>query len=206
MATLFRSRRPFAGDVRFLVGIVLVVVSIAGVWFIVTNADHAVPVLQASRTIARGEAVHQEDFHVVEVNLGAADRSYLRPGDLEDGTVATRTLAKGELVPSAVLIDRLRDRSTTIVIESTTSVPSDVRSGTRVEIWQAPPLDDGRAYDTPRVLVDDVVVREVIAAEGMLADTTAEIEIVVDRDDVADILTAVTGGSALSVIPIGAGS
>lgn len=206
MAVLSRSRRAFWGDVRFLVGIALVIASITGVWLIVSASDDAVPVLQANRTITEGEALSSGDFQVVEVGLGALADDYLGPQQLEPGQVAARTLEKGEIVPASPTAAATENRSTTIVVESSTGIPEDVTTGTVVEVWHAPPLDDGRSYDVPRILVAEVTVRSVVEADGMLADEGTGIELVIDRADVADVLAAVTGGSSLSVVPVRSGS
>lgn len=206
MATPSRPRRAFWGDARFLIGIVLVALSIGGVWFIVSASDDATPVLQASRTITKGETLTSADFRVVEVGLGALTDDYLGPQDLKPGQVASRTVQKGEIVPVAVAAPADADRSTTIVVESSTGIPEDVEPGTVVELWHAPPLDDGRSYDAPRILVADVIVRTVLENDGVLADAGTQVEIVIDRADVADVLAAVTGGSALSVVPVRAES
>lgn len=206
MASLSRPRRAFWGDVRFLVGIILVALSITGVWLIVAASDHAEPVLRANRTITQGEALASGDFEVVEVGLGALADDYLGPGDVESGRIAARTLPEGEIVPLSAVTDAERSRTTTIVIESSTGIPEGVQTGTVVELWQAPAIDDGRAHDAPRILVTDVIVHDVLEADGMLADTGTRLEIVIDRADVADVLAALTGGSALSVVPVGAGS
>ncbi|MFY9714463.1 MAG: SAF domain-containing protein [Microbacterium sp.] len=206
MTTHTRSRRAFWGDARFLIGIVLVALSIAGVWLIVSSADHTTPVLQASRTIVAGEALVSGDFQVVEVNLGAVGDAYLAPQDLEPGQIAARTLAEGELVPSAAAAAAESGRTTTIVVESSTGIPEDVAPGTVVELWHAPPLEDDRSFDAPRVLIADAVVAAIVETEGMLAGAKAGVELVVDRSDVADVLAAITGGSVLSLVPAGAGS
>lgn len=204
MAPLSRSPRRFRGDARFAVGIVLVLASIAGVWFVLTSSDQAVPVLQARRTIVRGEVLRATDFETVDVALGAASDEYLRPDQLPAGQVAVRTLTEGELVPRTATASD--SRTTTVVVESSVGLPEDVAAGTEVEIWQAPLREDGRSYDEPRILVGDVVVRAVLEPEGLLAENAAELEIVIDRSDVAAVLAAVTGGAALSVVPVGAGS
>lgn len=206
MAVLSRSRRAFWGDVRFLIGIALVIISITGVWLIVSASDDAVPVLQANRTITEGEALTSSDFQIVEVGLGALADDYLGPQELEPGRVAVRTLEKGEMVPVSATAGATENRSTTIVIDSSTGIPEDVTTGTVVEVWHAPPLDDGRTYDVPRILVVEATVRSVIESEGMLADRGSGIELVIDRSDVADVLAAVTGGSSLSVVPVRSGS
>lgn len=206
MASLSRPRRAFWGDVRFLVGIALVALSITVVWLILDASDDVSPVLQATRTIVRGETLTSDDFQVVEVGLGRLTEDYLGPEDLQPDQIATRTLTEGEIVPVAALTDADRNRSTTIVIESSTGIPEETRAGTVVEIWQAPPLDGGRSHDAPRILVTDVVVRDVREPEGVLADDGTRLEVVIDRSDVADVLAAITGGSALSVVPVGGGS
>lgn len=206
MASLSPPRRAFWGDVRFLIGIALVALSIGGVWLIVSAADDAVPVLQTTRTITRGQPVTAADLQVVDVRLGTAGEEYLGPDDLLADSVATRTLDGGELVPVSALTDAQDSRSTTVVIQSTTGIPEGVAAGTVVEIWQAPPVDEGRSYDVPRILVADVIVRDVLEPEGVLAEAGTRLEVVIDRADVADVLAAITGGSALSVVPVGAGS
>ncbi|KJQ55867.1 SAF domain-containing protein [Microbacterium sp. SA39] len=206
MAVLSRPRRAFWGDVRFLIGIVLVILSISGVWLIVSASDDAVAVLQAHRNITEGEALSSGDFQVVEIGLGALADDYLGPQDLQPGQVASRTLKKGELVPVSAAVDAADNRSTTIVVESSTGIPEALAAGSVIEVWHAPPLEDGRTYDTPRILVADVIVHAVLEEDGMLDDAGAQIEIVIDRSDVADVLAAVTGGSSLSVVPVRSGS
>ncbi|WP_101846466.1 SAF domain-containing protein [Zhihengliuella sp. ISTPL4] len=206
MAPLSRSSRRFRGDIRFVVGIVLVLASIAGVWFVLTSGDQATPVLRAGRTIVRGETLRPSDFATVDVALGAVSDEYLRPGQLAAGQVAARTITEGELIPRAATTAAENTRTTTVVVKSSIGLPDDVTTGAEVEIWQAPLRDDGRSYDEPRILVGDVVVRSVLEPEGLLAEGTAELEIVIDRSDVAAVLAAVTGGAALSVVPVGAGS
>lgn len=206
MTTHPRPRRAFWGDARFLIGIVLVALSIVGVWLIVSSADHTMPVLQANRTIVAGEALVSGDFRVVDVNLGAVGADYLAPQDLEPGQVAARTLTEGELVPSAAAADAESSRTTTIVVESSTGIPEEVAPGTVVELWHAPPLGDDRSFDAPRILIADAVVAGIVKTEGMLAGSNAGVELVIDRSDVAEVLAAMTGGSVLSLVPTGAGS
>lgn len=200
-----RARRALFGDVRFLIGIVLVVASIAGVWLLVTSSRQTVPVLQATRTIVPGEAVDSGDFQVVDVGLGTLVDAYLAPQELEPGSIATRTLAKGELVPSSA-VGAASDARTTTVVVTSTAIPAGVQAGTPVELWHAPLGEDGRTFAEPRVLVADAVVATVAEAEGMMSQNSTDVELVIDRGDVADVLAAISGGSAISVIPAGAGS
>jgi len=200
-----RARRPFFVDVRFIIGIVLVIVSVVGVWLLISSSRQTSPVLQATRTVVSGEVISSADLQVVEVGLGAVTESYLAPQDLDPGAVATRTLSKGELLPRSAVGSPDEARTTTLVVSSTT-IPAGVAPGDVVEVWHAAPLEDGRAFDKPRVLVADAVVASVAEAEGMLANSRTDVELVIDRTDVAAVLTAITGGDSISIVPAGSGS
>lgn len=201
-----RPRRAFWGDVRFLIGVALVVLSVVGVWLIVSSARHTTPVLQADRTIAQGEALVSSDFQVVEVGLGAVADGYLAPQDLVAGLVAARPLADGELVPASATADSSESRTTSIVVESSVGIPESVGVGTAVELWYAPPLADGDGFDAPRILSADASVASIPDDDAMLASRSAAVELVIDRGDIADVLAAITGGAVLSIVPLGSGS
>ncbi|HIE61830.1 MAG TPA: hypothetical protein EYQ02_09365, partial [Microbacterium sp.] len=76
------SRRPAWADLRFLVGVILVLASVGGVWFIVSSARQTEPVYVAVRAIVPGEPVAAADLAVVDVALGVASNAYLRADDL----------------------------------------------------------------------------------------------------------------------------
>jgi hypothetical protein len=137
------------------------------------------------------------------VSLGTVVDGYLAPQDLEPGMIAARTLAAGELLPTTAAADAQSSRTTSIVIESSVGIPESVAVGTPVELWYAPLLAESDEFDAPRILVADVVVASIPEADEMLAQRTAMLEIVIDRSDVADVLAAITGGAALSVVPLG---
>ena len=201
MTTLTRARRAPWGDARFYIGIALVVLSVVGVWSIVSASRSTAPVLQADRTIVPGEALSSADFVVVDVSLGAATELYLAPQDLVPGLVATRAVAEGELLPSAAVGDADDGRTTTVVVESSVGIPAEVEAGSVVELWHAPPLEQG--FDEPRILVSGATVASLVTEDGMLAQSSPAVELVIDRADVADVLSAITGGSALSLVPAG---
>lgn len=200
-----RARRPFFGDIRFLVGLILVVLSIAGVWLLVSSSRQTTPILQAMRTIVPGDAIDSADFQIVEVGLGSLTETYLAPQDVEPGSIATRTLTKGELVPLSAIGDQDSSRTTTVVVSST-ALPEGLQAGTVVELWHAPLLEDGRTTAAPRVLVGDAIVAAVAESEGMLSASRTDVEVVIDRADVAEVLAAISGGSTISIVPAGAGS
>jgi hypothetical protein len=196
-----RSRpRPFWSDTRFLLGVLLVAASIAGVWFVVTAARQTVPVLAAARTIVPGETVSGDDLTVVDVALGQVGEIYLTPGTIEAGAVAVRTIGAGELVPADAVGAGADARVTTVVVRTGADVPGAVAEGARVEVWHAPPDDDG--FQAPRILVADATVATVARDDSMVGGADASLELVIPRSEVAAVLAAQSDGSALSVVPV----
>lgn len=192
--------RAFWADLRFLLGVALIVASVAGVWLVVSAARQTVPVFAATRTIVPGEAVGSDDLRVVEVALGQTQAVYASPATLQPGGVAVRTIAEGELVPRDAVGDATRLRTTTVVVRSATALPAAVEEGSSVEVWAAPQLERG-VYDTPRILVPTATVVSVSADDSMLGSSGAAVELVIERADVADTLAAIAGGASLSIVP-----
>jgi hypothetical protein len=197
-------RRVWWADARFVIGILLIAASVAGVWMVVNGARQTAPVFVASRTIVAGSPITSADLRVAEVGLGQVGDGYVSPGALAADAVATRTIEAGELLPAAAVGPASAVTTTTIVVPSTTDVPAAVAAGSRVELWSAPQLDRG-SYDTPRILVPDATVVAVTRDDSMAGGASASLELVIPRSDVADALAALSGGAALSVVPVGGG-
>ncbi len=159
--------RAFWGDARFLLGILLVVASIAGVWFVVSASRQTVPAFAAGRTIVPGEAISDDDLRLVDVALGQVGDAYLTPDALVDGLVATRTIESGELVPHSAVGEAAAVRTTSVVLRSAVDVPGSVQAGSVVEVWAAPLIERG-AYDVPRILVADATVVSVTLDDSMI--------------------------------------
>jgi Chaperone for flagella basal body P-ring formation len=192
--------RAFWGDARFFLGILLVIASVAGVWFVVAAARQTAPAFAASRTIVPGEAISADDLRVVDVSLGQLGDAYLQPEALADGLVATRTILSGELVAQSAVGDAAAVRTTSVVLRSAIDVPGSVRPGSIVEVWAAPLIERG-LYDAPRILVADATVVSVTRDDSMIGGGSAALEIVIPRADVAATLAAMADQSALSVVP-----
>lgn len=197
--------RAFWADIRFLLGIALVVASVAGVWFVVAAARQTAPVFAAARTIVPGEAIAADDLRVVDVALGQLEDAYAAPATLAPGAVALRTIAAGELVPADAVGDAQAARTTTVVVHSATEVPAAVSSGSIVEVWAAPQLERG-VYDVPRILVASATVVSVARDDSMMGTDGAAAELVIERSAVADTLAAIASGARVSLVPAAGGA
>ena len=192
--------RAFWGDARFFLGILLVVASVAGVWFVVAASRQTVPAFAASRTIVPGEAISRDDVRLVDVSLGQIGEAYLAEDALADGLVATRTIESGELVPRSAVGEASAVRTTSVVLRSAVDVPGSVGAGSTVEVWTAPLIERG-SYDAPRILVADATVVSVTRDESMIGGGSATLEVIIPRADVAATLAAMADESALSIVP-----
>lgn len=192
--------RAFWSDARFLIGIALIVASVAGVWFVVAAARQTAPVLAATRTFVPGEVLASSDLRVVDVALGQVGDAYVTPTTLEPGAVATRTIAQGELVPLSAVGDAERATTTTIVLSSAVDVPASVEPGAAVDVWVADPVERG-VFGAPRILVAGATVAAVDRKGSALGSSGTTVELVVPRADVAASLAAIAGGASLSVVP-----
>lgn len=192
-------RHAFRGDARFFLGIALIAVSIAGVWFVVSASRQTTPIYAAARTIVVGEVVESDDVRVVEVALGQVEPTYLGSGEFATGLVATRTIEKGELVPESSVGSADAATTTSVVVRSDVDVPASIRAGSTVEVWEAPLIERG-LFEVPRILVADATVVAVTADESMIGGGAATLELVIPRSDVSATLAAMAGGSSLSVV------
>lgn len=193
--------RAFWADARFLLGLALIVASVAGVWLVVATARQSAPVFAAARTLVPGEEVTAADLRVVEVTLGAVSATYASPAALTPGAVALRTVPEGELVPLSALGDRAAETRTTVVVRTDTDVAASVDAGADVEVWVAPAEGAGE----PRILVPRATVVSVTRDDALVARAAVSLELVVARAEVPAVLAALADGSALAVVPIAGG-
>ena len=202
MATSAEHRpRAFWADLRFLLGVLLVLASVAGVWFVVIASRQTVPILVATQTLVPGQTIDQNVVQAVEVSLGPVEGRYLGADEFDEKVVAIRTIEAGELVSNASIGAAELATTTTIVLNSAADVPEAVGKGSRVEVWQAPVIERGR-YDVPRVLIADATVIDVVRDDSLVGGQAAAVELVIDRSEVSDAFAAVASGAAISVVPL----
>ncbi|MCS0500244.1 hypothetical protein [Protaetiibacter mangrovi] len=198
-------RRRAAIDIRLLIGLALVVASVAGVVALVGAVDARTPVYAAAGALSPGDRVDDTDLVVRSVSLDGADGLYLRVGELPDGgLVVVQPVRDGELLPLAALGETAGVRSTALVIELGTSPSSAVQAGATVDVWASPADADGRGYGAPIVLVADAIIVRVVVDDGLVSSSGGgAVEVLVPRSRVARVLQAQAAGDALAVVPAG---
>lgn len=202
-------RRRFSLDVRLIIGIGLVVASVAGVVSIVGASDHRITVYAAAQTFAPGDRVGSEQLVPRQVTLDDADDLYLREAP-QTAVIATQVIRRGELVPVAALSTTEGTRVTSLVLALSGEVSESVVAGSLVDVWaSAAVTGDGAVgasggYGPPTVLTADAVVIRVIEPDGIVSAADGQsVEVQVPRSRIARMLQAIANGDALAVVPAG---
>ncbi len=202
-------RRPVVVDVRLIIGIVLVVGSIAGVLAVVSAADRRVTVYAASSSLSPGDTVDAADLVVRQVSLDDAHDLYLGPEDLPPaGLVTVAVIRTGELIPLSSVSSVESESSTSIVVQLKVRVSSAVVPGAAVDIWSAAAASGDAAslgaFGPPVVLATDAVVSRIVDDEGIIASSDGDsVEVLVPRVRIARLLQAIANGDALAIVPAG---
>lgn len=187
-------------DPRLVIGVALVLASLAGVWLVVQQSARTESAWAATRTLLPGQVLTAADVAQVEVRLVPSQQRYLGAEADPVGMVVGSTVGEGEVLPLRALGTAAGDGRSAVVVDVQGSLPGAVRPGSLVDIWTAAPAEDG--YEAPAVLVDDAIVVAVVEDDGILASTARQLELLVPSDETAVLLEAMSNEHALSVIPL----
>ncbi|WP_347756389.1 hypothetical protein [Agrococcus sp. ProA11] len=187
-------------DPRLVIGIALVVASLAGVWFVVQQSARTELAWVATRTLLPGETLAAADVQQVEVRMLQSRDRYLDGAAEPTGMLVASTVGEGEVLPLRALGAAASLDRSALVIDVRGALPSAVRSGSLVDVWTAAPTDDG--YGVPAVLIDGAIVVGVLEDDGILASSAQQLELLVPSDETAMLLEAMSNQHMLSVVPL----
>lgn len=204
MAKSLRERGARTIDVRFVLGIVLVVASVLGVSALVNSLNRSAPVYVVGTAIATGEPVTLESLRVADLNLGDSVGQYLTPADDLASMIAARPMQPGELVAKTGVTTSLSSDSITTVIAVSGELPSGVDVGRTVDVWAAP---DGSMRTevavAPAAVLSGVEVVRIAASDGFAAGTSTTVELRISREKLPAVLLAQSKGLSFTVVAVG---
>lgn len=191
-------------DLRFALGIALVVISVTGVVTLVQSLNHTVEVYVVGRTLATGSALTLDDLRVEQVNLGTSVNAYVRPGDDIGGLFAQRPLQSGEFVAKSALAPSGSDAMVSTVVAINGTLPDSVQVGRTVDVWAAP---TGSARPTqavePTVVLPGVEVVKISTAGNFASADATNIELRIPRPKLEGVLLAQAMGLGFTVVSVG---
>jgi hypothetical protein len=207
-----KRKRSFWFDPRFAIGLALVVVSVAGVVGLVSQANSSVDVFAARTTLTPGEHVSASDLVPTSVRAGRIEKLYLSAGQIpSSGVVITRSVAAGELVPSSAVGSEAGAGLTSVVVSVNSVLAASIGPGSRVDLWSAAQAttmvgdSTGAApgtFEAPTVLVSSAIVVRIVDQKNLVATQGTSVELLVPKSDTASVLDAIANGAALSVVPV----
>ncbi|SHF83804.1 SAF domain-containing protein [Jatrophihabitans endophyticus] len=160
-------------DLRLVLGVVLVLASVALGATVVSRAGDTTPSVTARHDLAAGTTLRAQDLEVSQVRLpddGSA--RYLDDVDDAVGRTLARPVSRGELLPAAAVT--ATPARTTLTVTLAAGAAPDLRAGQRIELWLSTPAC---AFV---VLLPDVTVQSVRAGEaGSLADAGTGQDVVI---------------------------
>lgn len=190
-------------DTRFVLGLLLVAASVAGVVSIVSAADTSVQVYAAREPLNQGDLVTVDDLRASSVRVADAGEFYLLEGEVPaEGLVVTKPVAAGELVPTSALGNAAGLHFGAVVVTVAGQLPGSIEPGSLVDLWSSR-ADENGAFGPPSVLVSHATIVRVIEDDGLVVDGSASnVELLVPRSKIARVLEAIANSSALSLVPV----
>ena len=182
-AAAARLRRPSWKDPRLLVGVLLVLASVAGVISLVGAADRTVQVYVAREGIAVGQKVSKDDLSITKVRLDDVEAGYVTvESGVPEGKVAIQRIARNQLLPKESLgdADALDRKPVAVTVED--SLPAQAVPGSRVDVWVSLP-DARNGFAEPRLLLPGAEIAQVTEGSSALGASKQTVVLVLVTDE-----------------------
>jgi hypothetical protein len=207
--TANRLRRPGWRDTRLLIGLVLVLASVAVGSYVVSRADDRVPVFAAGKPLVPGQPLREGDLVRVEVQLGSQDARYVSatPG-LPGDRFVLREVPAGELVPLSAVGGRDQVDVQPLTLSVDAGSASTLQRGARVDVY-VNPVDrrasaGSRSYQGPELALRGVSVVGVAKSSSGLGSSGGDraIQVMAPTDRIKGIIGDVDAGARITVVPV----
>jgi hypothetical protein len=202
-----RAAVPHWGHGRLWTGMVLVVVSVVGVVLVLGAADGRSRVWALRTDLAAGSTLSADDLAVVAVRLPDAATYVPEQRDVV-GSVLTRDVSAGELVPSGAVAgaSAVPRRLVTVPVDRY-HLPADLTRGERVDVYLVSRGPTGEPAGEPVLVLEAASVAGVEDDGARFGGSSLETGVVltVDPQQVPALVSAAARGSLTLVrLPGGA--
>jgi hypothetical protein len=193
-----RLTSPRWFDVRFLIGVVIVVVPIVIGAHLVAAADRYATVYVARRALVPGQHLVADDLVVGRVRFDGEGTRYIAAGRPPVGYVVVRYVAAGELLPLAALSGApnalAAERLVTVPVGAG-HAPLDVTRGDVVDLYVTTKSPTADKPVRPRLVIGAAAVDSVNDAGALSSSGTLSLVIEVPAVAVFDVVRAIEGGT-----------
>jgi hypothetical protein len=206
--TAARLRQPSWRDTRLVVGVVLVLLSMAIGAKVVAAADDTVPMYAAVGSLVPGQPVSQGDVKRVDVRLGADRHRYVvADHDIAAGTFALRDVRPGELLPVSALGTKTDISLKPVSVPVDSGAAAQIATGSIVDVW-VNTKDTSSAvekYGNPvKTLEAAPVVRVPETGSSGLGSASGKtaVQIMVPEVGVQALIAAIDQGARITLVPV----
>jgi hypothetical protein len=200
-----RLRPPSWRDTRLVVGVLIVLGSVALGARVIAAADRTVPTYAAATTLVAGRPLSDADLRVVRVHLDGSVAAYLGPrATLPPDATVLRTIRAGELVPESAVGPGSSGGARPVSIPIEGTLPAQLRPGSWVDVWSSArdPAAAQTSYRPPVLLARAAEVATVTsAATGLTLSQGASVQVLLGDPALRAVLDALANGARLALIP-----
>ena len=206
--TAARLRKPSWRDSRLVVGLVLVLLSMAIGAKVIASADDTVPMYAAAAALVPGQPVTQKDVRRVDVQLDANEGRYVAADhDIAANTFALRDVRPGELLPRSALGTKADVNLKPVSVPVDGGAAAQLTVGSIVDVWvNAKDRSSGAdKYGNPvKTLEGATVVRTPDTSGGGLgaASGTTAVQVMVPDASVQALIAAIDQGARITLVPV----
>jgi len=155
--------------------------------------------LIAVGNIPTGSSLAEAELGVVQLDLGELADKYATQDDLEGEQRFIAVVGPGELIPKRLLGQGLRPEQTSLRFNPDLKPADSIVAGSAVSVWQVVETEEG--FMPQRI----VSVSEVLAieyGEGLFAQDSPDVELLVNTEQSTLLIAAVAAGFPIYVLPL----
>ena len=206
-----RLRRPGWRDARLLVGVLLVLSSVALGGFVMTQVDDRTAVYAARGPLVPGQRLTDDDVRRVDVQLGAESPRYLSATTgLAPDRFVLRPVPAGELVPAAAVggSGQVGVQPVVLTVEAGSAAALQVGSVVDVYVNRVDPADASGAagrFVGPELTLEAVAVSSLPRGSGGLGSGSGgdrAVQVMAPTPRIKGLIEAVDVGARVTVVPV----
>ena len=176
--------------------------SVVGAWFVIESSKITEVYLVTNSDLASGTALLETELSTADLALFQLGDSYLKPGELPEGSYLTRSISAGEVIPRNSVTTQVLDDFSNIVLTPTVELSEAITPGIRVSVWASPALDY-QSFGEPSIAALDVEVVAIREPGGSFAQAGKSVELRVPIASIQSLLRAMANGDAIALMASG---
>ena len=176
--------------------------SVVGAWFVIESSKITEVYLVTNSDLASGTALLEGELATANLALFQIGASYLKPGELPEGSYLTRSISAGEVIPRNSVTTQVLDDFSNIVLTPSVELSEAISPGHRVSVWASPALDY-QSFGEPTIAALDVEVVAIREPEGSFAQAGNSVELRVPIASIQSLLRAMANGDAIALMASG---